>query len=124
MADIKLHINKERDLTTITIVGTLQEGELSSVLRDYYKHSPTRLIMLDSREGSWSAIPSELYRNTIEGWKRSDQKNGRTALIFSNAVDFGIGRMLESHFSMTGHETEIECFRDMEAAQTWLFESA
>ena len=51
MAEIRLEIDKQNDLTTVTIIGTLKEGELSAILKDYYKQAPTRLLMLDSREG-------------------------------------------------------------------------
>jgi hypothetical protein len=126
MADIKLSIDLARDLTTVTIVGALRSGELGAVLADYYKQSPTRLIMMDSREGSWSSIATIDYKRSIHNWimQRKSREGGKTAIIFSDPADYGMGRYLESHLSMAGIPTELECFRDIEKAERWLFGSA
>ena len=126
MAEIKLSIDKSRDLTTVTIIGSLQAGELRAFLEDYYKQSPTRLIMMDSRQGSWSSMATVDYNRSIQTWiiQGMSRQDGKTALIFSDPADFGMGRYLESHLDMAGCPTRLECFRDIDKAERWLFESA
>lgn len=126
MAEIKFSIDKARDLTTVTIVGSLQPGELRAILEDYYKQSPTRLIMMDSRQGTWSSMATVDYNRSIQTWitQGKSRQGGKTAIIFSDAADFGMGRYLESHLSMAGFPTELECFHDIDKAERWLFESA
>jgi len=126
MAEIKFSIDKARDLTKFTIVGDLQSGELRAILEDYYKQSPTRLIMMDSRQGTWSSIAITDFKRSIQSWIAlgNSRAGGKTAIIFADAADFGLGRFLESHLSMAGFPTELECFRDINKAQSWLFQSA
>lgn len=126
MAEIKFSIDKARNLTTFTIVGDLQSGELRAILEDYYKQSPTRLIIMDSRQGSWSSLATTDFKRSIQSWitTGNSRAGGKTAIIFSDAADFGMGRFLESHLSMAGSLTELECFRDIDKAQSWLFQSA
>jgi len=125
MAEIKFVIDKAQDLTTVTIVGNLQPDELQAILKDYYKQSPTRLIMMDSRAGSWSSMSTSDYNKSIQRWitHGKSRAGGKTAIIFSDPADFGMGRYLESHLSMAGFPTELECFRDIDKARSWLFES-
>lgn len=126
MAEIKFSIDKAKDLTTVTIVGDLQASELRAILEDYYRQSPTSLIMMDSRQGRWSSMPTADYNRSIHSWilQGKSREGGKTAIIFSDPADFGMGRYLESHLSLAGFPTELECFRDMDKAERWLFESA
>lgn len=126
MAEIKFSIDKSKDLTTVTIIGDLQSGELRAILQDYYKKSPTRLIMMDSRQGTWSSMATTDFKRSIQSWVAQgySRAGGKTAIIFSDPADFGMGRYLESHLSMAGFPTELECFRDIDKAQRWLFASA
>lgn len=126
MAEIKLKIDKARDLTTVTVVGELAPGQLSAVLGDYSRQSPTRLILVDSREGSWISMPTDAYTRQIQSWvyQGMGRTGSKTAIIFSDPADYGMGRLLENHLSMAGSAIELECFRDMEKAESWLFESA
>lgn len=126
MAEIKFSIDKAKDLTTVTIVGDLQAGELRAILEDYYRQSPTSLIMMDSRQGRWSSMPTTDYNRSIHSWitQGKSREGGKTAIIFSDPADFGMGRYLESHLSLAGFPTELECFRDIAKAERWLFESA
>jgi len=123
MAEIKFEIDKARDLTTVTIIGDLQPGELRAIIEDYYKHSPTHLIMMDSREGSWSSMPTSDYNRSINNWLTHGylREGDKIAIIFSDPADFGMGRYLESHLSMGGFPTELEIFRDIDKAKRWLF---
>ena len=125
MAEIKFTIDKAKDLTTVTIIGSLQPGELGAIIEDYYRQSPTRLIMMDSHQGTWSTIPTADYNRSIQKWitQGMSRAGGKTAIIFSDPADFGMGRYLESHLSMAGVPTQLECFRDIDKAERWLFES-
>lgn len=126
MAEIRLEIDKERDLTTVTVVGTLQPGQLAAVLGDYSKQAPTSRILIDSRQGSWVSIPTATYTRSIQSWIYESMSHaaGKTAIIFSDPADYGMGRLLENHLSMAGSAIELECFRDMSKAESWLFGSA
>lgn len=126
MAEIKLEIDKARDLTTVTVSGSLLTGQLSAILGDYTKQSPTRHILIDSRAGTWISMPTADYYQSIQAWiyHSKTRVDGKTAIIFSNPADFGMGRLLESHLSMAGTSIELECFQDMCQAESWLFESA
>lgn len=120
MAEISLKTNRESDLTVITIKGVLNQHDLPNTLVDYFANEPTLNTIYDSTDGDWSNNPTEYYLNMIRLGKAYTRKGARSAMVFSNPVDYGIGRMIESHCELEGYENELACFRTLEQAEIWL----
>lgn len=71
-----------------------------------------------------SILPAEIRRARLEERaleaKKYSRKGGRTALVFSRKVDFGIGRMLEVIAEMEDYDYMIRSFRNAKDADKWL----
>ena len=114
MAEISMLIDRENDLSIITIKGILEQDDLPNTLADYFANDPTLNTIYDSTDGDWSHNPTKYYLDMIRSSKAYTRKGARAAMVFSNSVDFGIGRMIESHCELEGYENELACFRSLE----------
>ena len=120
MAEISINIDRNDELTVIVIKGSLDKEDLPKTLADYFSNEPTLNNIYDSTNGDWSNNPTEYYMDMIRTGKVYARKGARTAMVFSNSVDFGIGRMIESHCELEGYENELACFHTLEEAKYWL----
>lgn len=120
MAQISIDTDRENDITVITIDGVLQEGDFLAALSDYFSNEPTLKTLYDSRTGDWSQVSTEYYERMIRSGKTYARTGAKVAMVFSNKIDFGIGRMLESYAELEGYENQHACFLSIEAARDWL----
>ncbi len=120
MAEIKLDIDRDAELTIIKVIGDLAGGELKQFMADYYAQEPTRLIIMDFTEGHWPKISMDGYIRESQNANLYSRPSGRTALVFANQSDFGIGRLLETYFGLTSTQTELNCFMSLAEAREWL----
>lgn len=122
MAEIKTSIDYQLDLTVHTVTGSLLASEILAKLETYYRGKPTALILWDFLNATLSEISSEELLRTIKKAKVFSRKGGKTALVFSQEVDFGIGRMLEVLAQMEGYDYVFSSFRSINQALEWLGE--
>ena len=123
MADIKTKIHEDIDLTIHKITGALTVEEACDELDRYYAAGRFTMRIL------W-----ELTGADISSWQREHitrliykvkeyshlREGGKTALVLSRDLDFGISRMYQAYAAGERLEFEIEVFRDMEKAKEWL----
>ncbi|MEQ8954887.1 MAG: hypothetical protein RL120_12210 [Gammaproteobacteria bacterium] len=121
MAEVTVDVDRDAELTVIKVVGELNSGELKQVMLDYYAGGPTRLILMDFSEGHWPKISMDGYIRESQNSEQYSRPGGRTALLFSNQSDFGIGRLLETYFGLTATMTELNCFMAEDDARKWLY---
>lgn len=120
MATIEIQTDESRDLTVVKVIGSLVAGQLREALDKYYAGPSSRYCIIDLIHGSWSSIPVEKFNQSIEHISKYDREDGKTALVFGNDADFGIGRMLESNLSLGNFKKQVECFRSLEKALEWV----
>ena len=120
MAEISIRSDRDSDLTTITIKGDLREDDFHNSLSEYFRGESTLNTLYDLTEGDCSNIPSKYYIGLIRVGRAYAQEGARSAMVFSNPVDFGIGRMIESHCESIGYKSELACFHSVSEARDWL----
>lgn len=124
MAEINMDIDRGNGLTIISIRGVLEEKDLPETLSKYFSNDPTLDTIYDSTEGDWSNNTAEYYRGMVRSGKIYARTGARTAMVFSNTVDFGIGRMIESHCELEGYKNELACFHSLKDAKDWLSQAS
>jgi hypothetical protein len=120
MAEVSINVDRNDELTVIAIRGSLGKEDLPNILAEYFANEPTLDTIYDSTEGDWSNNSTEYYMGMVRSGKVYARKGARTAMVFSNPVDFGIGRMIESHCELEGYENDLACFHTLEEAKYWL----
>lgn len=98
MGSIKTEIDFDKRLTTNIAEGRISYEDLSSSINDYYSGPVTQLNLWNFSGADLSKITSDEIMKIINLVKmvidRSGARaNGKTALVFSKDIGFGLGRM-------------------------------
>jgi len=120
VSNIETSIDYQLDLTVHTVSGNLTSQELLDKLETYYQGKPTKLILWDFMNATWSGITSDELKHLVHKAKKYSRKRGKTAFVFSSDIDFGIGRMIEAYAVINRYDYEFYSFRDRKDAEKWL----
>jgi len=124
MAEISKQIDSKNDLTSFTVTGKVAAAEVKQVIEQFYAGEVTRLVLWDLTNADLGA----LHKADIEAIAhtprtKSQQRNqGKTALIASNDLAFGLSRMYESLTNLEHMPFETRVFRTSTDAMNWLLE--
>jgi hypothetical protein len=110
------------DLTTVTVEGTVTADQVRGQIVQFLSGDPTQLVVWDIRRGSLSGMTAENMRMIISAGApfAHRRRNGRTAIVSTQDVDFGLSRMFQAIAELQHIPFEVEVFRDMELAMAWL----
>jgi hypothetical protein len=115
---------KQGNLTTTTVSGVLDADGIVDTIRRFYDGEPTDLVLWDLSRAEFDELSSEdvhrIARTTTMYADRRPQ--GRTALVFSEDVGFGLGRMFGSLQEVSDSPVRHRSFRSLEEAMAWLGE--
>jgi hypothetical protein len=119
---ISLSVDALRDLTVFTVEGELSFEEQVEVLRIFYGGDPTTNVLWDFRNITGNRIQSEEASEIVSFIKRNEAKrpSGKTALVVSTDLDFGLSRVSQAYGESEGLPWEIRAFRSMESAYRWI----
>jgi hypothetical protein len=122
LGEITLEIDRDRDLTVRAIIGDVRVEQLVDALADYFAGEPTMNVLLDFSEavmGRLTASDVRLLAKVTQQY--ADRRaGGKTALVFSTANGYGLGRMFEQLRLATGAPVAYKSFREREKAIEWL----
>lgn len=123
MGTIETHSNKELNLTIHTVSGEVTAKELILEVETYYHlGEATRLILWDFSEASLTAITSKdvtwIAKHTSQ--YAGERIGGKTALVFSSDLGFGLGRMYDIRQDIEKSQLAHMCFRSRQEAMEWL----
>jgi len=115
-------VYKQLELTVFIVSGELTFDEQIRALREYYEGEPTRNAIWDFRAITGSRITSEELRQIIAftKWYEDRRPGGKTALVASTQLDFGLGRMSHALAEREGLPWQIRVFRSIEEALEWI----
>ncbi len=122
MGKIETNYDHPRDLTYFKVVGHMRAADFQDCLDSYYESGVTPLTLWDFTESDVSAISTDDISHLARYASRLAQvrEQGRTAFVFKETFDYGLGRMFETYLEMTGLALEIRLFRDLAKAKEWL----
>src|SRR3954471_19824433 len=125
MGHITSSLAADGDLTIVTLVGEVNAEEVASQIISFLTGEPTQLVLWDFREGSLASLSSKDIQMIIQrGAQFADKrKGGRTAIVCSKKVNYGLGRMFQTLASLQHIPFEINVFWDIEEAREWLDQS-
>ena len=125
MGHITSTLEAESDLTVITVVGKVDAEQIASQIISFLTGEPTQLVLWDIREGSLVSLSSnDLQMIVKRGAQFADRrKGGRTAIVCSKDLDYGLSRMFQAFASLQHIPFEIDVFRNLEEAREWLNEN-
>ena len=124
MANITRSISPGNRLTVFTVRGKANADEVIDEIVDFLNGAATPLVLWDFTAGSLAGIPSEGLQRIVEKGKQFAEirLGGRTGIVCSKEVDYGLARMFQSFAELARVPFEISVFRRMEDARAWLDE--
>lgn len=124
MSVIRKAVDAEKNLTTFTIAGKTGGDEILAALMEYYASQPTRLMLWDFSQADVSAVvPGDLEGLLKNAFKFKEvRRGGRTAVVASQDIAYGMGRILDSLVEISGYPVEYHVFRKVDDAMQWLMQ--
>ena len=124
MSTIDTLIDIKRQLTIHTITGEVLPEEISNKIKTYSESGPTEFVLWDFSNAQLNKITSNQIETFIAVTKQysSFRKGGKTALVFSSDLGFGLGREFDIYIDLTGSKIPYMTFRSKEDALKWLSE--
>ncbi len=121
---ITKQIKPSEELTVFTGTGKLSFDEVLATIRAFYAANPTLNVLCDLRQASAEEISSSQVNQIAElilQLKRV-RKGGRTAIVSTKDVTFGVARMLEALTNIQNDDNsyELRVFREIKDAARWL----
>jgi hypothetical protein len=120
-----VRFNPGADLTTVLVSGEVTVPELLAAYSDFLTAdagtSPN--VLWDFSAASMAALSAGAIRDLASGLVqagRGRRRPGRSALLCSREVDFGLARMLALLVEDQGLPVELRVFRDRDVARAWL----
>lgn len=120
MCEIKTSIDNQRDLIIHVVSGELTPQEMLNKLEFHHQRTPTKQILWDLTKGTWLRISGDELRGTVGRAKKYSSKGSKMALLVSQKIDFGYGRMYAIQADMAEYESEFGCFLKRGDAENWL----
>ena len=120
MAEFKIIRETRSDLTVVEVVGDVAQGEIGKFLASLKLDDPTSKAIFDFRHANLSALEKKHIKSNVNQLKRFSRPEVRAALVFSNPVDFSIGRAITKAISKEGYLADIKGFYKFYLAKDWL----
>ncbi len=110
------------DLTIVTAAGRMKPVDFQEWTASYYRGRVTSLTLWDLRQADLSEIKAEdLRKDAIHTRNMAVvRKGGKTAIVSGDALAYGLSRMLETFYELENVPFDMEVFRDVEEAKSWL----
>jgi len=119
---ITTDINRNKDLTTFTATGMVTYAEQIAVLKEFYEAKPTSNVIWDLRELYGPRLSNDELEEIVLFVKKKGhaKRRGKTALVSTSDLDFGLSRMAENYAESENLPWQIQAFRTMAEALKWI----
>jgi hypothetical protein len=118
---------QDDQLSTFLARGQLTSDELAAAYADFVRSAPTPYELWDLSSASLAALHTEgIHRlaQQLAEMAKDRGKGGKSALVCTRDLEFGMARMLAIFLSMEEYSLEVQVFRSVRDAKAWLFTSA
>jgi hypothetical protein len=119
MGFITRSFEAENNLTVFAIVGKVDAEQILGQIISFLTGEPTHLVLWDISAGTLAGISSrDLQMIVNRGREFADRrKGGRTAIVCSRDVDYGLSGMLQTFAELIQIPFDIAVSRNMEEAR-------
>ena len=119
---IESYLDEVNNLTSYVLKGKVEADQIITSIKAFYQGKPTKYVLWNSSQ----AQVAHLYNNDIERIVNTVENYAdrtivmKTALVFSEDVAFGLGRMFELIGEIEGLPPRFKSFRNIDEAKKWL----
>jgi hypothetical protein len=122
VAPIEVSVDRDADLTEVTVIGEVTAQEILDVIAAYFAARPTKHVLWDLSAAALDQVTAGEVKPLVRQSRQYTvgREGGRTAMVFSSAGAYGLGRMLDQLRQVADSPVEYGSFRDRDAALAWL----
>lgn len=122
MAPIDSQTYPRHNFTLHRVAGSLTVDEFRRTAKKFYAQSVTLNVLWVDAGADLSAIAGDEFTRIIDELKTytHSREGGKTAFVASEAVNYGLGRMVEMLAQAVDMPFEFRSFKTISAAQVWL----
>jgi len=129
MADIKTTIDRSKNLSIHTFIGKVTAGEILAYIQRIYPsgnavEKTLKNTIWDFTRAKGADMPGTELMNLAHERQKFDKfrEGGKTAMVFSRDVGYGLGRIYETHATFGGSSKKYKIFYSIEDALKWVEE--
>lgn len=122
MAEIRREVKKQNDVTIMTASGKITAGHIIDALTDYYEGEFTTNLIWDYTDADLTDIANADLQRISSASRRYThlRKEGKTAIIVSEPLGVGLGRMYEIISEMEENPVQYHVFKTRREALEWM----
>ncbi|MGD8266971.1 MAG: hypothetical protein PVF55_02310 [Desulfobacterales bacterium] len=122
MAPIDSQTYPHHNITVHRVAGPLAADDLRRTAKRFYAQDVTLNVLWIDAGADLSAISSDEFTWIVDELKTytHSREGGKTAFVLSEAVNYGLGRMVEMLAQAMDMPFEFRSFKTLAEAQAWL----
>jgi hypothetical protein len=112
----------DHDLTVHVATGAITDEEMFGTLEGFYAGRVTRLLLWDMSQADLRTTTADTLRRFVQRAAElgASRSGGKTAVITSTALQYGLARMSEAFARMESAPYEFRAFKSQNEALAWL----
>jgi len=116
------YIDKEYQLTVHIFSGVVRAQDLMDAVKKLYESELTPHHLWDLTAADLSSLQGMDLDDLAKLAKQSapDRKGGRTAIVSSSDLGFGLGRVYQAYAEYSQQRVEIKIFHARDEAEAWI----
>jgi hypothetical protein len=119
---IEMSISQDGKLAVHTCVGKITVDDIVQETEALREAGAPKNSLWDLREADLTEISTEDIESLARMMKETlpDELSGKTAIVVTGDLGFGLGRAYEAYADVTKQPEDIMVFRTIEEAHEWL----
>jgi len=115
---------KKGELTILEVTGRITAEELIDAIKEFYRDGCTAKLIWDIRATDLTTLSTEQLRQVLSIAQSYGhlRPNGKTAIVVTGDLAFGLGRMYEILCEIDQHPIPLKVVKSMDEARAWLDE--
>jgi hypothetical protein len=122
MGTIETTYDLPKDLTIATASGQMSARDFREWTANYYRGTVTKLVLWDILDADLSGLHADDIMHDAKQTKElaNMRIGGKTAIVSSNSLEYGMSRMLEAFYDLESVPFEVQVFHTLGDAKRWL----
>jgi len=112
----------ESDVTVFEVRGATSAEEIAAAAAEFYRQGPTLHTIWDVSKGSLAGLSFDLVCDLARRFTHDfpTRRGGRTAIVASKAVDYGVARMIDAVATLEETPFAVRIFYQFDEALAWI----
>ena len=126
MGEVERKIVSEESLTIYYVRGTVSRGDVVEAIEDFYEKGPvTKNVLWDLSQADLQDIKAHDVQLIANVPRRvlELREGGKTAIVAHEDLAYGLSRMYQVTTGSAELPYELQVFRDIDAARSWIDEN-